>query len=912
MDNYSRVVGAILCWILGLLPIFSQQFSIRGIVCDEMSENPLSSVNIALSDKSVATESGSDGAFILTGLKQGTYSVLFSATGYEDLLVEGEIVSSDLDLGTIKLKQARGQGLADLVISDLELETESEVQDIAPLLTSSHDVFNDVASYSLSPVRFRQRGYEGQYSDIYLNGLKMNDMNTGRVIWSLWGGLNDATRNQENYLGLENGDYALGNIGGVSNIVTRASKMRPQTRFTYSLSNRTYVNRAMFIYSSGLMNNGWAVSLSGSRRWGERGYVRGVFYDAFAYFLSVEKRFGDNHALALTALGSPTERGVSNGATQEVYDLTGFNYYNSNIGLQNNKWRNARVRESHEPLLLLNYYWQIDEQTKLTTSLGYRFGKNGYSALNWYDAPDPRPDYYRNLPGYYDLQGKTDQANEVREIWLSDPSTRYINWHRLYRVNGQNDRAVTDADGRVIANGKRAKYIIEDRRNDQRQLSASLLLNKQFSSKVKMDGGINLRTNKTANFKTIKDLLGADYWLDIDQFAERDFGSNNDLIQSDLNHPNRVVKKGDTYGYHYDANIREYDLWLLAAGNFYKYNLYGGLQIGNSMFHRTGYYRKGLFPDNSYGDSEKKSFLTYSAKVGGTYKISGRHYIAAHALFMQKAPYFADAFTSPRTRNTLVSNIDVEKILSGELNYFIRTPFVKGRLTGYYTRFMDQHQVMSFYDDYHRSFGNYVMSHIDKEHMGIEAGVEVKLSPTFVAKGVFGHGQYKYVSNPDYVQTVDNTEKVLESDRIYWDNFNISGTPMTVGNIGITYNSPRYWWISLSGNYFARSYIGMNPVLRTDRARAELAPEYIKQEKFDPGFTLDASAGISYRIRYKYYLSANLSVSNLLDNRTIKSGGYEQLRVNIDRDTNRMLRPFDSKYFYMFGRTFFLNVNFRF
>jgi outer membrane receptor protein involved in Fe transport len=104
----------------------------------------------------------------------------------------------------------------------------------------------------------------------------------------------------------------------------------------------------------------------------------------------------------------------------------------------------------------------------------------------------------------------------------------------------------------------------------------------------------------------------------------------------------------------------------------------------------------------------------------------------------------------------------------------------------------------------------------------------------------------------------------------------------------------------------------MNPVLRTDRARAELPYEYVKQEEFDPGFSLDAFAGISYRIDYKYYLSINVSASNLLDNKDIRSGGYEQLRVNIDREGNKILKPFDPRYFYMFGRTFFLNVNFRF
>ncbi len=912
MIKHSRFVGLILLWALGILPVLSQQFYIKGTVADEITGNPLSLVTISLSNTGITAESDNNGNFTIANVTEGDYSIVLSTNGYEDLIIERKISAPGLDLGIIKLKPIRSQGLSDLVISDLELDMETDVQDIAPLLTSSQDAFNDVAAYSLSPMRFRQRGYEGQYSNVYLNGLQMNDMNSGNVVWALWGGLNDATRNQENYLGLETGNYAFGNIGGVSNIVTRASKLRPQKRVTYSFSNRTYANRAMFIYSTGMMDNGWAVSVSGSRRWGERGYVNGVFYDSWAYFLSVEKKLNDNHSLSFTALGSPTERGVSNGSTQEVYDLVGFNFYNSNIGLQNDKWRNSRVRDNHEPILLFNHYWDINKNTKLTTSLGYRFGRNGYSALNWYDAPDPRPDYYKNLPSYYDVQGKYDQANEVREMWYSDPYTRYINWQKLYNVNYNNDQTLMGENGNVIAKGKRAKYIIEDRRNDQKQLSASMVLNTRITDKIKLDGGLNFRKNKTSNFKTIKDLLGADYWLDIDQFAERDFGNNTNIIQSDLRNPNRIVKQGDTYGYSYDAHILKYDLWTLATAQFYKIDVYGGVQLGNTSFYRIGNYQKGLFPDNSYGDSDKKSFFDYGVKAGGTYKISGRHYITANAAYIENAPYFVNAFVSPRTRNTSIANMEKEKILSGELNYFIRTPLVKGRITGYYTRFSDQSNILSFYDDFYRSFGNYVMTNIDKEHMGIEAGAEVKLSPTFTAKGMFGYGQYKYTSNPDYVQTVDNTEKVLESDKIYWENFNVEGTPMTVGSLGITYNSPKYWWIGISGNYFARSFIDMNPVLRTDRARAELPYEYVKQEEFDPGFSLDAFAGISYRIDYKYYLSINVSASNLLDNKDIRSGGYEQLRVNIDREGNKILKPFDPRYFYMFGRTFFLNVNFRF
>ncbi len=343
MSKLSRIVGIISIWLLGILPVLSQNLYLKGVVADESSGNPLSFVTVSVSSTSEPVESGMDGTFVFTHLVEGTYTIQFNASGYENLIIEREVVSPGIDLGTIKLKPAAlAGGLSDLLVMDLEME--SEIQEISPLLSSSRDVFNNVASYTLSPARFSQRGYEGKYSDVYLNGLKMNDMNSGNVIWSLWGGVNDATRNQENYIGLESG------------------------------------NRAMVTHATGMMENGWSVALSTSRRWGEGGYVDGVFYDAWGYFLALEKKINNSHSIAFTAVGTPTERGVANGSTQEVYDLVGSNFYNSNVGYQDGKkWRNARVRDNHEPIMLLNHYWDFNVDTKLTTSVGYRFGKEGSS-----------------------------------------------------------------------------------------------------------------------------------------------------------------------------------------------------------------------------------------------------------------------------------------------------------------------------------------------------------------------------------------------------------------------------------------------------------------------------------------------------------------------------------------------------
>jgi hypothetical protein len=46
----------------------------------------------------------------------------------------------------------------------------------------------------------------------------------------------------------------------------------------------------MITHNSGLMDNGWAYSISGSRRWAQEGYFEGTDYGANSFFASVEKR----------------------------------------------------------------------------------------------------------------------------------------------------------------------------------------------------------------------------------------------------------------------------------------------------------------------------------------------------------------------------------------------------------------------------------------------------------------------------------------------------------------------------------------------------------------------------------------------------------------------------------------------
>lgn len=901
--------------------VLAQNAILTGTVQDTQGE-PIEAVSVmAHYATGGAAQSLSDkqGHYTLSIEKPENLRLVFQKEDYQPYYISINYPASEsyVQIGSVTMEllpiQATATDLAAFLVEELE-SSHGEGASLAPMLSASRDPFNGVAGYQFSPMRFRARGYDAQYQPQYLNGLQMNDMNSGWSQWALWNGLNNAVVNQEQINGLNPASFTFGNVGGAVNISTRASLFRAGTRLTYSLSNRTYNHRVMATYATGLRPNGWALALSVSRRWGNHGYVMGQFYDAYGYFLGLEKQFSRNHAIMLTVLAAPTQRGVASASTQEAYDLAGGNYYNPNIGMQNGRWRNARVKNNHEPLIQLQHMYKWGDIATLTTAVGYRFGYNAYSALNWNNAPDPRPDYYRYLPSYYGYMTETpDEEMQAiyRDLWRGERNIRYINWESMYDLNRNNYQHIYDAEGKLLAEGRRSEYVVEDRRQDQKQWNAATNLNLLLNDVLRLDMGAHFRHNRTANFNVLKDLLGGDFWYDIDKFSERDFPGDPSKAQPDLNNPHRIVREGDIYGHNYIAATQNGGFFttLSYSGRYLEAFLSG--DIGATSIWREGRQRRGLFPDNSYGRSDVLTFINGGGKLGMTYKITGHHFLSLNGAFMQEAPYFRQLFISPRTRSSHVNNPRGERIASADISYNLRSPYVKARVTLFYTHFWDGMRSMNFYDDGHRAFSNYIVTGVDRRHMGLEAGAEVKITPALTVGAVFTTGQYRYANNPEYLQTVDNNEQVLEQARVYWKGFHVSGTPQTAANINFRYNTPFYLYFGMDANYFGRTFIDINPVIRTDKGRAQLADEFISQERFKGGFTLDANAGYSWRIKHGTFLRINLSVTNILNNKNMKSGGYEQLRIRHSKD-GKMMRPFDSRYFYMYGTNFFLNLSLQF
>lgn len=793
-----------------------------------------------------------------------------------------------------------------------DAESDMDQQDVSSLLQSSRDVFTQFASFQFSNARYRLRGYAAENQMIMINGINVNNLETGFSTWSNWGGLNDVTRYTETRFGLGPNRYGFSGPGGYTNINSRASDFKKGTRASYGISNRIFRNRFMLTHSTGMMKNGLAITLSASARNGNAVYIPGTYFNAQAFYLSVDKRLNDHHLLSFTGFYAPVEQGRSNGETIEAYTIAKDNYYNSAWGLQNGKVRNASVSRVNKPQLQVHHVWSPKATTQWDNGVFYSFGTSALSGLNWNDAPNPRPDYYRYLPSYYSDLGDMYNALRLTDLWSSNLNTRQIDWDRMIRMNQSNLYSIPGSTG-INTTDTRARYILENRVDDQQQFGYNSIFNKRMGSWF-LSTGLQAYYQNTRRYKILEDLLGSTFWLDYDQFAPEQ-GVSTNVQQNNLEFPDRKVFQGDTFGYHYALITQRQELWSQLEWNGKTIDAYAALSINRQTTQREGYWANGKFPTSSKGQSALLELINYGTKAGMTYKISGKQFLTANVLWQTRSPEAQNIFLSPRSRNDMVSEIKSETVLSTDINYRIQAPGFKFRLTLYHSAFNNQLWLRSFWSDEFNNNINLFMNGVNQTHEGLEMGFEKTLFTAHTLQGALGWGQFYYTNRPRLQAWQDNTADALYTNRtVYLMNYRVGGTPQLVAGLGYKYNAPTHWFCSVYANFFDAIYVEPNPDRRTAEAvskyldsEAAYYTEIIDQYKLPSYYVFNAQLGKSFKLWSKYFINVNLSINNLMNDRQIITGGFESLRWD-----KANINKFDNKYFYMTGTTYMCTVNFNF
>lgn len=919
--HFKNITLSLIASILFLFS-FSQNATINGRLIDKNSLEAIANSNVYLKDTDISTSSALDGTFELTLVPFGNYTIIFRNIEGQENILDIDVNEAIISLGDILLlkndiqSNFNPEDLIPTISLDESTDNSIGADNISGVLTASRDAFISSAAFTLGTYRFRLRGYDSEYTNVSMNNIAMNDMENGRPIFAQWGGLNDVMRNQNITLGLNPTSFSFGGVGGATNIDSRAGSQWKQFRASYAASNRTYFNRLMASYSTGKLANGWAFSVAASRRWAKEGYVPGTNYDAYSYFTSVEKFFGNKNRLSLTIFGAPNKRGRQNASFQEANDLAGTNFYNPNWGFQQGEVRNARIGTTHIPTFILMHQFDINEKSTLSASASYQFGRNGVTALNWYNAADPRPDYYRNLPSF---QTDPIMADLVAQEYATNTNVSQINWDGLYQANFNSFETIENVNNTgETQTVNLSRYVIEDRRNDLKKANANILYANQISKVTTINAGFNYNWQQTENYNAVADLLGGEYFVNYNVFAERDFPDNIDVRQNDLDNPNRLLKVGDRYGHDYFGITHFAGVWGQGVFKFNQLEAFLGAEFSNTRLWRSGNVRNGVFPENSLGDSEKQIFYNYNVKGGLTYKINGRNYLFANASIGTIAPLFRNSFVAPRSRNEVAANLGNEEIRSFEGGYILRAPKVKARAVFYYTEFTNQIRVGSFFVEGSGVLGNFIMNNIDKSHMGGEFALDIDVYKGFSITPVAAIGRHIYSDRPNVTIVRDNTSDVLvDSETAYLKNFFLGNGPQMAGTLGLNYRSPKYWFVNLNLNYFDRIFTDIDPFRRTQSTLETLDEDtkrtIVKQEQLPGQFTMDLFAGYSWKIdntfksmKNSQFIYFNLGVSNLTNNRKFATGGFEQLRFTVE-DTGR----FPSKYFYNFGTNFFASITYR-
>lgn len=809
--------------------------------------------------------------------------------------------------------------------TEAQLGEDDDMSQNVTIVNSNNNIYASEVGYLFSPVRFRYRAFDQKYNDVYINGIPMNDMETGQFRFSNIGGLNQQTKNQEFALPFESNKFAMTGMAGSNNYNFRPASMPAGHRITLTGANRNYTLRGMYTFNTGLSDKGWAFSGNITYRWANEGYVEGTFYNSLSYFLGVQKVFGNGaHSLAFSTWGNPTERASQGAGTDEMYWIANDRYYNPYWGYQNGKKRNSRIVNDFAPTALLTWDWKISDNDKLTTSLMGKYSMYKSTKLNYNNADNPHPNYWKNMPSsYYDIWDESNSSyrtsealqnwHDAYDYWSGPKANRQIDWDRLYYSNKQ-----------ASAQGQDAMYYIQAKHNDALTIALASTFNKQLDKDKNWNIGIVGATNKGMHYQTMEDLLGATQFHNINTYALGTYPANADEIQYDLNNPNAVVKEDDKFGYNYNLLVNNGKLWTSYSENFGILHYLVAAKLGYTAMQRDGKMRNGLAKDNSYGKSHTAQFIDGGLKFGANINLGRGNTFTLGLGYEHKAPQAKVAFVSPEINNDFVKNLKNERVFSSEIGYQLQTSWLHANINAYYSYLTNVSDWQNFYYDDINSFSYVSITGMKKAYYGVEAGLKFKVTSAFDVK-LIGQISDAKILNDNTVSYMNSTKGVEYTETIYNKNMRDNGTPLTAASLGLSYHSGG-WFLDLNANYYDRIYLSYSPCYRyhssaTARGNCfdnnEPIRSAFEQAKGHGGFMLDGSIGRSIYLK-RGSLSINLSVTNILNNTNIVTGGYEQSRSDYSKKTDGTTTNRAYKFsknpmkFFAYGTNGMLNIAYKF
>ena len=754
----------------------------------------------------------------------------------------------------------------------------------------SEDAYGRITDFNLPQVSLRRRGQAFYDERIELDGIA--------VSWRHTAALRLLGAAEERAAGIAAESDAAGAAGGVRRFVFTPDETLTPHLASVRLTDRNYRVGAK-VSSSLDVGRGWRLRLAADARTGRDMHVEGVFTNALTAGFHLSKRFAGGSELSLLAVVPPSVRGTRLSSVEEAFTLTGDPLYNPAWGFQQGRVRNSRVRRECVPLGVATWRMPLSAKTSLALTLGGEAGLRRYSALGWYDARTPMPDNYRYLPSY-------TGDRESEQAWRSrDARYTQVRWDELIAQNR-------------LAGGE-AVYALEDRVERIGDVQADAAFVTELDGRLTLRYGGWVRRTSTRHYKQMRDLLGADYLVDIDQYLVDDDTYGN-LLQNDLRHPDRRIGRGDRFGYDYTLAVREAGVRLHAAYRSDRLRADAGLVLSDGVIFRRGHYEKELFPGaQSYGASRRLHFTPYTLRASIGWAFTPRHYLSVALLAAARMPEAEELFFQPQYNNRTVDDPAAEQNYAAELAYRMTGPVVGLQVTAYATLRLDAMQTRRYYDDMAGLYCDMSVSGIGWRALGVEAAADIRLSYRWSLALAASVQHCAYVRDPlvTVLSDVDNT--VVDMRAVSRMGGCVpGGVPGATACAELAYFGPKGWGLRLSAGYVGGRYAEPSFLRRTDRIASqggtspELFDAFVRQERLDDALTLGASLFKSFYFDRSRLVVA-LMLRNLLGGDDMVYSAYEAQRVRrIAAGDQTLWQPHATRLTYALPRSFYVTVSYRF
>ena len=550
----------------------------------------------------------------------------------------------------------------------------------------------------------------------------------------------------------------------------------------------------------------------------------------------------------------------------------------------------------------------MNDNNKLVTSLFGKYGMYKSTKLNYNGGDNPQPDYWKRLPSsYYDVWGNdynTEQGYQdfltARNYFMGSMAARQISFDQLIYANRQ-----------AASQGADAMYYIQARNSNAFNLTLSSTLTSHITEKSVWNNGFFVAHNDNNHFQTMEDLLGASYFHNINTYALGTYPAGSDRLQYDLNQANGTVKKGDRFGYDYHILVNKAQVWTSYTEDFGIVHYSVSARLGGQTMQRDGKMRNGLFADNSYGKSKTAKFLEGGFKASGDFNLGGGNTLTLGMGYDMHAPSASTAFYAPEVNNDFVMNLHNERLFSSEVGYQFLNSWLHANINAYYNYMSNVTEWNCFYFDDINSFSYNSLSGLRKESYGIEGALKFKLASFLDLKLLGTISEAKNISSANVIY-LNSTEGVYSApDEAFVKGMREDGTPLTATSIALSYHKGG-WFIDLNGNWYDRIYLSYSPYYRYKSVigNENNAPA---QATGNGGWMFDGSIGKSIYLKHGS-LNFNFMITNILNNRRIVTGGYEQSRSDRTSTGNTRVYRFSKnpKKYYAFGTNGMFQVSYKF